>query len=83
MGKVKIKIIGASKMKTILECKKCHQRWTRLFKDGDYIFKDTDEICNRAISLQPNCDGKLTIEEIWAPNKEIPEKEKELLEKWK
>lgn len=64
-------------VRTTLECKKCGKRWYRPFKNGDYVFKDTEEKCQK-----PDCDGKLTIEEVWAPNKEVPEKEKELLEKW-
>lgn len=45
-------------VKTELKCEACSLKILRDFKDGDYVFKKTDEKCSK-------CGGNLTITAIY------------------
>lgn len=64
-------------VRTILKCDRCGFRLNRKFILGDYVFKDTDTICNRCKK------GRMAIEEIWTPAKRITQKEEEFYQKWR
>ncbi|MGD0160003.1 MAG: hypothetical protein ABSB89_06870 [Candidatus Bathyarchaeia archaeon] len=62
--------VAVSPVMTTLECKKCGVKNTREFKRGDYIFKETEDPCQK-------CNDKMLITAIY---KEVKDKEKEHLQ---
>lgn len=54
---------------TVLKCPSCNSRNTRIFKENDFIFKETDKC--------PKCGGTMVIIGIYVEEKKEEEKSKE------
>lgn len=55
---------------TILECNQCKGKKVRNYKNGDFVYKQTDEEC-------PKCEGTMKIKEIYSVKLKRPTEKEE------